>query len=68
MIIAERIVQLDEETHWREVQRLQAQVAMERELVSQVEHCTCYPAPVEQRSRIQVTRHLFSQVYCTCKD
>jgi len=57
---------LDEEIYWRELQQLQAKVAMEREVLSQKECYTCYPAPVEQGSRIKVTRHLLFQVHLTC--
>ncbi|KAL0031948.1 hypothetical protein WJX79_007755 [Trebouxia sp. C0005] len=46
-------VQLDEETHWRELQQSQPPVAMEWELLSLEELNTCYSAPTEQRNRFQ---------------
>lgn len=47
-------MQLDEETHWRELQQSQPPVAMEWELLSLEELNTCYSAPTEQRNRFQV--------------
>lgn len=44
---------------------MQAQAAMEWELLSQKEYQACYSAPVEHRNRVQVTHHLLSQVHCS---